>query len=574
MIIQSIEKLCNQTFRIFKIKVKPIKTMKNKLFCIFLVATSSFSYSQKIETAIDSTKILIGSQFHLTLKTKIDTTSRVYFPEEKHFGALEVLESYPIDTIKDKKNKSKIELFKKYGLTQFDSGRYVIPQLKVLIDSKPFLTDSLQIEIVSVEVDTLKQPLFDIKDIIESKQKASSNWLLWLLVGLAIVGIGFLGFRFWQKHKKSATKENQIKYTPIEKATIGLQKLEEKQLLEKGEIKDYYSELTDIARTYLEEAVKFPAMENTTSELIDNLKKTAIRRKLAFSDEIITALEKVLRQSDLVKFAKSKPLDFEIVEDRNTVEKTIRTMHGIIPLKTPEEEEAERNEELRLLFERKQKRKKLIANVSFFTGIFVVIGLAYWLATGGFLTLKSNILGHSTAELLREEWTTSEYGNPPIKIETPKVLKRMELSKVLSEESKSLFKDVAVFTAGEVFGNYYFEVTTMKFQEGKQEEINQIGFELILEQNYTSWEKQGARNILMQHEQYKTPQGIEGVKAYGTMNFINPVTKSSTKTYYEMLVFKQSGGMQQIITMINESDPNKNEIIDKIINSVELGQVK
>jgi len=544
--------------------------MNKKLFYIFFVAISTFSYSQVIEITIDSTKIRIGSQFNLILKTKIDTASSVYFPEEKYFGALEVLESYPVDTVRDKKELSKIELLKKYGLTQFDSGNYVIPQLRVLIDSKPFLTDSLQIEVVSVQVDTLKQPLFDIKDVIESSQKENSKWWLWLLVGLVLIGLGFLGFTFWQKHKKSVSEEKQIKYTPIEKATIGLKKLEEKQLIEKGAVKDYYSELTDIARTYLEEAVKFPAMENTTSELIQNLKKTAIRRKLAFSDEIIRSLEKVLQQSDLVKFAKSKPLEFEIVEDRNTIEKTLRTMHGIIPLKTPEEEEAERNEELRLELERKKKRKKRIANASFFAGILLAVGLAYWLARGGFLTIKDKILGHSTSELLRDEWIISEYGNPPIKIETPKVLKRMDASKVLPETSQSLFKDVVVFAEGEVFGNYYFEVATMIFQE----EINQVGLELILDQSYTSLEKQGAKNILMQREQYQTQQNVEGVKAYGTMNLIDPITKSSRKTYYEMLVFKHNGGIQQIIVMINESDPNKNEIIDRIINSTELRQAK
>jgi len=547
--------------------------MNKKLFYIFFVASSTFSYSQVIETAIDSTKIRIGSQFNLILKTKIDTASNVYFPEEKYFGALEVLESYPIDTVRDKKELSKIELLKRYGLTQFDSGNYVIPQLRVLIDEKPFLTDSLQIEVVSVQVDTLKQPLFDIKDVIEGQQKENSKWWLWILLGLSIIGLGFLGFTFWQKHKKSVSEEKQIKYTPIEKATIGLKKLEEKQLIEKGAVKDYYSELTDIARTYLEEAVKFPAMENTTNELIQNLKKTAIRRKLAFSDEIIRSLEKVLQQSDLVKFAKSKPLEFEIVKDRNTIEKTLRTMHGVIPLKTPEEEEAERNEELRLELERKKKRKKRIANASFFAGILVTIGLAYWLATGGFLTIKDKILGHPTSELLRNEWIISEYGNPSIKIETPKVLKRTDTS-ILPEALKSFFKDVAIFADGTMFGNYYFEITTLRFQEQKQEESNQIDLEMILEGNYSVWEKQGAKNILMQREQYKTQQGVEGVKAYGTMNFINPITKSSTKTYYEMLVFKQNGGIQQIITMINEFDPNKNEIIDRIINSVELGQVK
>jgi hypothetical protein len=36
---------------------------------------------------------------------------------------------------------------------------------------------------------------------------------------------------------------------------------------------------------------------------------------MTLSQEIIENLERVLKQADLVKFAKSKPLDFEITDD-------------------------------------------------------------------------------------------------------------------------------------------------------------------------------------------------------------------------------------------------------------------
>ncbi len=533
-----------------------------------------FAQQKQIETTTDSTKIRIGSQFHLILKTKVDTASSVIFPKEQMFGALEVLEDYPTDTIIDNKNRTKFELIKKYGLTQFDSGRYVIPQLKVLINNKPFLTDSLFIEVTNVQVDTLKQPLYDIKDVIVDNQSSSMKWWMWLLISLALIGGGVWAFIQWKKKQTKTSKEPEVVYTPIEKATIGLKKLEEKQLIEKGAIKDYYSELTDIARTYLEEAVKIPAMENTTAELIENLKLTAIKRNLAFSDEMISSLEKVLKQADLVKFAKSKPLDFEIVEDRNSVEKTLRTMHGIIPLKTPEEEEAERNEELRLELERKRRKKKMISNISFATGIVIVIGLAYWVATSGISTIKNKFFGSPTTEFLTSEWITSEYGNPPVKIETPKVLKRMQSSEFIPDEMKALFKELTMFGEGSMFGDYYIMVSTMKFQEQAQQQASQIDLNLVLDGNYGLWEKQGAKNILMQKEQYQTVGGIEGMKAYGALDFLNPITKSSTKVYYEMLVFKQAQGIQQVIVIIKESDPNKKEIIDRIINSVELGQAR
>lgn len=533
-----------------------------------------FAQQKQIETTTDSTKIRIGSQFHLILKTKVDTASSVIFPKEQMFGALEVLEDYPTDTIIDNKNRTKFELIKKYGLTQFDSGRYVIPQLKVLINNKPFLTDSLFIEVTNVQVDTLKQPLYDIKDVIVDNQSSSMKWWMWLLISLALIGGGVWAFIQWKKKQTKTSKEPEVVYTPIEKVTIGLKKLEEKQLIEKGAIKDYYSELTDIARTYLEEAVKIPAMENTTAELIENLKLTAIKRNLAFSDEMISSLEKVLKQADLVKFAKSKPLDFEIVEDRNSVEKTLRTMHGIIPLKTPEEEEAERNEELRLELERKRRKKKMISNISFATGIVIVIGLAYWVATSGISTIKNKFFGSPTTEFLTSEWITSEYGNPPVKIETPKVLKRMQSSEFIPDEMKALFKELTMFGEGSMFGDYYIMVSTMKFQEQAQQQASQIDLNLVLDGNYGLWEKQGAKNILMQKEQYQTVGGIEGMKAYGALDFLNPITKSSTKVYYEMLVFKQAQGIQQVIVIIKESDPNKKEIIDRIINSVELGQAR
>ena len=552
--------------------------MKNLLY-IFLISIGfgCFAQQKQIETSVDSTKIRIGSQFHLILKTKVDTTSAVIFPKEQMFGALEVLEDYPTDTIIDKKDRAKFELIKKYGLTQFDSGRYVIPQLKVLINNKPFLTDSLFIEVTNIQVDTLKQPLYDIKDVIADNQASSMKWWMWVLIGLALIGGGIWTLLQWKKNKKSNPKESEVVYTPIEKATIGLKKLEEKQLIEKGAIKDYYSELTDIARTYLEEAVKIPAMENTTAELVENLKRTALKRKLAFSDEMISSLEKVLKQADLVKFAKSKPLDFEIVEDRNSVEKTLRTMHGIIPLKTPEEEEAERNEELRLELERKRRKKKMISNISFAAGIVIVVGLAYWVATSGISTIKSKFFGSPTTAFLTSDWITSEYGNPPVKIETPKVLMRTDISSSFTSQIKQEIKEHLFFEYGTLFTeNLYISVNTTKlnpeaFEDGK---ITEEDVARYIDRAFTEWEAKGAKNILIQREEFTSLTGTQGVKIFGSFDYLNKDSKDSKKIYYESLVFQHKQGFIHIIVHIDDNDINKKEITDRIINSVELIHAK
>src|SRR5690606_30964059 len=188
-------------------------------------------------------------------------------------------------------------------------------------------------------------------------------------------------------------------------------------------------------------------------------------------------------------------------------------------LKNHEEEEAERNEELRLELERKRRKKKMISNISFAAGIVIVVGLAYWVATSGISTIKNKFFGSPTTEFLTSDWITSEYGNPPVKIETPKVLKRMQSSDLIPQEMKPLFKEVTMFGEGAMLGNYYIMVSTMKFQEQLQQESSQIDLAMILDGNYAMWEKQGAKDILMQKEQYQTVGGIEGMKAYGTLYF-------------------------------------------------------
>ena len=114
--------------------------MKIKLYLLLLLLSATVFAQKQVQTSIDTTKNKIGAEFKLTLKTNVDTLSKVVFPNLRNFGPLEVIQSYPIDTIK---KNDRYELIKKYGLTQFDSGRYTIPSIKILINKKAFLSDSI-----------------------------------------------------------------------------------------------------------------------------------------------------------------------------------------------------------------------------------------------------------------------------------------------------------------------------------------------------------------------------------------------------------------------------------------------
>ena len=540
--------------------------MKKQLYLLLLLlSTAVFAQQKQVVTSIDTTKNKIGAEFKLSIKTTVDTSSKVIFPKLKNFGALEVIQSYPIDTVK---MDGRYELIKKYGLTQFDSGRYVIPSIKIFIDSKPFMTDSLLVEVANVQVDTLKQKMFDIKDIAPADNPIGDWWKYLLIVAL-ILGIGAFIYWFIKKRQEKKLQE-EIYKTPIEKATSLLDTLERKELWQKGEVKAYYSELTDIARNYIEEAIEIPAMESTTSELIQGLRAASVKKKMTLSQEIIENLERVLKQADLVKFAKSKPLDFEITEDRNKIQKAILTLDNSIPVEVPVEEdvllnEAQRQKQIQIQL-RKQRNKRIVTAVA--SVVFLLAATTtFFIVTKGFSYVKDNIIGHPTKELLEGEWVKSDYGNPGIIIETPKVLKRVDLTKTLPKDGMALIKEMQSFAYGSALDPFYLMVSTLKF---KQE--TQIDLAKSMDGILQSMEVQGAQNMIVKQEEFETKEGVKGIKAYGTFSQINGDNKSSAKMYYEALLFSQEGGLQQILLFHEEGDAYANEISERVLNSVELKQ--
>ena len=537
--------------------------MKFKLYIVLLVVTTSL-FAQKVTTSIDTTRNKIGAEFKITLKTTVGNKDKVVFPKAKNFGALEVINSYKIDTVK---TNDRWELIKKYGVTQFDSGKFTIPRISILINGKPTFSDSLKVEVFNVKVDTLKQKMYDVKDV--AQVETSSNWWKYLLGILILIGIAILVYRLIKKYQSRPQEEEIVFTSPIEKATSLLQQLETKELWQKGEVKSYYSELTNIARNYIEEEIEIPAMESTTSELIAGLRKVANQKKLKISKETLENLEKVLMQADLVKFAKVKPLDFEIEEDKKRISSSIVTIHKAIPTLVEQDDELEAwNEQQRELARiqklKKQKQVRIITTI----GIVITVVLLSFFALiyfKGWDYVKDNFIGHPTKELAEGEWVYSEYGNPGVKIETPIVLKRMDVTKILPKDAYAVLKEMQMFGYGSMMDSFNIVVSTVKYKT--ETEVN---FDTVLEGNTKSWEAIGGQNIIFKQEDFNTVKGITGVKAYGTMVMLDKIQNKSQKLYYEILLFKQDGGLQEIVVSYKEGDEYGKKILERIINSVEL----
>ncbi|VXB81621.1 conserved membrane hypothetical protein [Flavobacterium sp. 9AF] len=521
---------------------------------------TSIVFSQTIQSTVDSTQIKIGSQFNLTIKANVSKKDKVVFPDGQFFGQLEVLESYPIDSIK---NNDKLELIKKYGLTQFDSGRYVIPPLQVIINNKTVRTDSFAIKVNPVVVDTLKQQMYDIKSVVSVDKPTDYFWLYVLLGIIAIIGIGILLYYFIKKKQIKKNEEDEILFaSPIEKALTQLQNLEGRELWQKGETKAYYSELTDITRYYLEEAVEIPAMESTSNELFDTLRTTIKNKKIKISQDILDKFKKVMANADLVKFAKSKPLDFEIENDKKMIDSFLISIDKAIP-RTDEEKENLFTEELKRKRNRSQKMKRIgipLTLVSF----LLLIGAVFIGVTKGTDYIRNNWLGHTAKSLLNEEWISSEYGDPAIIISTPRVLKRMSDERI-QNNLPSHVKSNAKFMYGSLLDNFSIILNTTTYKDTTQVDLNQV-----VEYDLKAMEQQGAQNITVKEEDYEDPKGLTGKKAYGGFSVMNPLSKETQLMNYELYVFSQLGGVQELFLIYRNDDEYAKQIMERVITSVEL----
>ncbi|MDO6812643.1 hypothetical protein [Tenacibaculum soleae] len=283
--------------------------MKAKLFYLFLLIYNvGFSQSDKIKIEVDTTNIRIGEQFQY--KISVNETENVILPKLENLQGLEVVDTLKVDTLKNK-------LIQKYVLTGFDSGAFYIPQQQVFIKNQAYLTDSLLINVATVAIDTSKIKKFPIKGIKGEPYQFDDfkNYFWWALAILIIIGL-LLYFFVFKKKEETVEKVIVPLLPPYEEAIEKLQELDKKLLWQNNKIKKYYSELTEIVRAYIERELNIPALEVTTDELVDILNDFNEVKSIETDKETIYKLRKLLQESDLVKFAKSKPMAHQIEADR------------------------------------------------------------------------------------------------------------------------------------------------------------------------------------------------------------------------------------------------------------------
>jgi hypothetical protein len=299
-------------------------------YILLFISSIGFAQSSMVNSQVETSSIRIGEQFQYKISVK--ETENVILPKLILGKGLEIIDSAKVDTINNM-------LIQKYVLTGFDSGAFYIPQQQVFVRNQAYLTDSLLISVATVEIDTTKIKKYPIKSI-KSEPYVFDDFKIYiflLLAALAIIGFWIYYFVI-RKRKVAEDKPTYKVLPPFEEAIYKLNELDSKLLWQNNQVKEYYSELTEIVRNYIERELQVPALEKTTDEIIGMLRDFQNANTIQTSKDTIKKLKELLQEADLVKFAKSKPISIEIEEDRKDAEDIISNLK---PKPTPKKDELE-----------------------------------------------------------------------------------------------------------------------------------------------------------------------------------------------------------------------------------------
>ena len=539
--------------------------MKRLLYYTFLLAFPML-YAQEVKVETNTKNIKIGEQIQYKVSVETPADTPVSFPEGQTFAPLEMVKTRAADTLRD---GGKYRLVKEYYLTQFDEGKYTIPSQKIRINNKDYFTDSLLVEVHTVAIDTLKQPLYDIKPIQEVKKPFTSyGWILTIIAAvLLLLIVAFVYFVFIRK-KKFPFLQTQKKLPPFDRAIQDLKELQNSKYLIQSQHKEYYTRLTDIVKAYLEEEVHILAKESTTDELLTKINLLQEKGKLNLNQETITNLKRVLQTADLVKFAKNKPSDDNAEYDRETIENVVIKTKEAIPLE-PTDEQAINEARQKALALKRQKRKKLLIRIGVGILLFFLLGGVglYF----GYRTLKNWLFNPYVAELNEGKWVTSDYGYPITELTTPKVLMRKQIVDITG--FKPIIHSQSTFYFGSLNSELYIMtniITFVKETGGNSSERGDgnisLDPQLVNEIVLAQLDKAGAKNITTLQEEYTTPAGVKGMKVFGQMTLPDK-NGNPFKANYELYSFTENGALQQLlITYIN--DFNAKAIAKRVVNSI------
>jgi hypothetical protein len=274
----------------------------------------------KISARTDSVQYKIGSwilmRVEAELPSSVDSLSVAF---KDSLGAFEVLgvEQSPAGAGRQEWT---------VRLTYFDTGSAVIPPAGFWYRSRGDTTahvayaNPISLTITGIPVD-FKGDIKDIKPPLDAPWRFE-DFLPYLiaLVVLLVLGAAYWYYQRLKKRREATYVPPRPVIPPWRVALAALHTVEDRRLWQQGRVKEFYSETTGIIRRFLEDQFNLTALESTSDEIIDQLKRTPVAAPL------MKEFRSFFTTADLVKFAKYLPTPEENEQELTWAYHIVRTL--------------------------------------------------------------------------------------------------------------------------------------------------------------------------------------------------------------------------------------------------------
>ena len=289
--------------------------MQKQFLYILFILLPNLLFSQA--AVLEKDKITIGDQIKFSLQIDKSKGKDIQFPifENDIIKGIEIIERFEIETV----DKGK-RLRQSYTITSFEDSLFLLKPFKFIVDGKELETNPLRLQVLNFQpdsafiskIDTTQQiPIVDIKPQMDTpmtfKELFKRFWLYILILFLGVFAF------FLIKYIIKKRKENQpIFFKPKPRipahipALKSLEALKKKELHKQEDLKPFYTKLSTIVRTYMENRFQILAMESITNEIIKDFNQTEFA-----SEDMNNKLRDLLSLSDMVKFAKDEPDNYK-----------------------------------------------------------------------------------------------------------------------------------------------------------------------------------------------------------------------------------------------------------------------
>lgn len=272
--------------------------------------------SAQVIANLDTNNILIGDPITLTIQAEVkDSVAWPIFSDS--IGNLELLSSSLIDSTATRNGWL---LKQHFVITQWDSGFYNIPSIQIGKEQ----TAAFTVIVNTITLEQNAEPK-DIKGPIEAPL-SFAEIMPYLLVALILSLLIYLFIKYLKREKTAVVLPSKSKAItpPFQIALNELENLKMQKKWQNGDVKGYYSDLSEIIRTYIESGLHTPAMEMLTEDILNRLKTQNIE-----TDQ----LRSLLSNSDMAKFAKAQP---NTAENELAMKQAIEFIHQTKPINNDE----------------------------------------------------------------------------------------------------------------------------------------------------------------------------------------------------------------------------------------------